>query len=52
MIQRFFLNSRITGTPKMFVSAKVWKIQLTIPYECSWEDKNGTLNWKICQILN
>jgi hypothetical protein len=55
MKHRFFLNSKITGTPQMYVSAKVWKIQIPIPYEFSW--KNNYVNertqiWKICQLLN
>ncbi len=55
MIQRFLLNSKITGTSKMFVSAKVWKIQVTILKEFWWKDKNENdknLSWRICQVLN
>ncbi len=55
MMHRFFLSSKITGTHKMFVSAKVWKIQVTLPDEFWRRVKNinpKDLTWKICQVLN
>ncbi len=55
MMQRFLFSSKISVTPKLFVSTKVWKVQVKIPYEFSWKNKNGNeriLNWKISQLLN
>lgn len=55
MKQAYFLNRTVAGTPKIFVSTKVWKIQVILPFEFSLLNKNENakiIKWKICQVLN
>lgn len=49
-----FLHNTANSS-KMKISAKVWKIQVLMPYELSRNEKNGkekTLKWIIYQVLN
>jgi hypothetical protein len=49
MKQGSFFNRKFTGAPM------VWKIQVIIPYESWWKEKNATeklLKWEICEVLN
>ena len=40
MKQAYFLNRTVAGTPKIFVSTKVWKIQVILPFGFSLMNKN------------
>jgi hypothetical protein len=54
-MQRFLYTSKISGAPKLIVSAQVWKIQVKIPYEISKKHmkvNEKTQKWKIFQVLN
>lgn len=54
MMQDFYFYQKIAGTPKIFVSTKLWVVKVTIPYVISCKDNNGNdrNHWKIGQVLN